>query len=121
MKNVFRFLGVIALVAAIGFSMIACGDSGGGGDWKGTWKNKVDPDDVLTIASDFSWTRTKGTNTSGTLSESQSDVYLIRTISGLGTAIIINDPEHQFSGQYKKGELVWNITSNTVDSGVFVK
>ncbi|WP_461256300.1 InlB B-repeat-containing protein [Treponema sp. R80B11-R83G3] len=31
MKNVFRFLGVIALVAVIGFSIVACGDGGGGG------------------------------------------------------------------------------------------
>jgi len=33
MKNVFKFLGIIALVAVIGFSMAACGgdDDGGGG------------------------------------------------------------------------------------------
>jgi hypothetical protein len=31
MKNVFKFLGIIALVAVIGFSMAACGDGDGGG------------------------------------------------------------------------------------------
>jgi hypothetical protein len=31
MKNVIRFLGIIALVAVIGFSFAACGDGGGGG------------------------------------------------------------------------------------------
>jgi hypothetical protein len=32
MKNTIKFFGVIALVAVIGFSMIACDDGGGGGD-----------------------------------------------------------------------------------------
>jgi len=32
MKNVFKVLGVIALVAIIGFSFVSCGDSGGGGE-----------------------------------------------------------------------------------------
>jgi len=34
MKNVFKVLGIIALAAVIGFSMVSCGgddDSGGGG------------------------------------------------------------------------------------------
>jgi len=31
MKNVLKIFGIIALVAAIGFSMIACGDKDGGG------------------------------------------------------------------------------------------
>jgi len=31
MKNLFKLLGIIAIVAVIGFSMIACGDDGGGG------------------------------------------------------------------------------------------
>ncbi|WP_461247712.1 hypothetical protein, partial [Treponema sp. R6D11] len=39
MKNFFKVLGVIALVAVIGFSMAACGsyddDSGGGGSLEG--------------------------------------------------------------------------------------
>jgi len=45
MKNFAKFLGIIALVAVIGFSMAACGgeeddNGGGGGDisWAGTWK-----------------------------------------------------------------------------------
>jgi len=31
MKNLFKVLGIVALVAIIGFSMAACGDGGGGG------------------------------------------------------------------------------------------
>jgi hypothetical protein len=47
MKNFFKFLGIIALVAVIGFSMAGCktddeesGDGGGGGssDFTGTWE-----------------------------------------------------------------------------------
>jgi hypothetical protein len=46
MKNFAKFLGIIALVAVIGFSMAACGgeedDNGGNGggsiSWAGTWK-----------------------------------------------------------------------------------
>jgi hypothetical protein len=41
MKNFLKFFGIIAIVAVIGFSMIACGgDSGGGGETGGktmTW------------------------------------------------------------------------------------
>jgi len=43
MKNVFKVLGIVALVAIVGFSMTACGDSddgggGGGSVSAGTWK-----------------------------------------------------------------------------------
>jgi len=44
MKNFAKFLGIIALVAVIGFSMTACGgdDNGGGGNisWAGTWQKE---------------------------------------------------------------------------------
>jgi hypothetical protein len=32
MKNTIKLIGIIALAAAIGFSMAACGDGAGGGD-----------------------------------------------------------------------------------------
>ena len=35
MKNVYKLLGIIALIAIIGFSMIACGDGAGGGSGGG--------------------------------------------------------------------------------------
>jgi len=42
MKNFWKILGIIALVAVIGFSMAACGgdddDDGGGSDPEGTWE-----------------------------------------------------------------------------------
>jgi hypothetical protein len=34
MKNKLKFLGIITLVAIIGFSMVACNDGGGGGEAK---------------------------------------------------------------------------------------
>ena len=40
MKNKFKLFGIIAMVAIIGFSMVSCGEPGGGGipsDLVGTW------------------------------------------------------------------------------------
>jgi hypothetical protein len=47
MKNTIKVLGIIAIVAVIGFSMVACGDNGGGPDYspdpsnpiKGIWSD----------------------------------------------------------------------------------
>jgi len=43
MKNLFKLLGIIALVAVIGFSMAACSDDDGGGEdsnpFIGTWRS----------------------------------------------------------------------------------
>jgi hypothetical protein len=39
MKNIFKFLGIIALVAVIGFSFAACSDGGGGGGGDGDGGN----------------------------------------------------------------------------------
>ena len=40
MKNLFKFFGIIAFVAAIGFSMAACDDnSGGGGENGENWSS----------------------------------------------------------------------------------
>jgi len=80
MKNVFKVFGIIALAAIVGFSMTACGGGGDGGDgggggtafatFSGTWKNDADATDILTIAANGTWTRTKGDDTEGTLSSS---------------------------------------------------
>jgi hypothetical protein len=37
MKNTIKFLGIIAIVAIIGFTMVACGGGGGGGSLNGTY------------------------------------------------------------------------------------
>jgi len=37
MRNIFKFLGLIAIVAVIGFSMAACSSGGGGGEGEGEW------------------------------------------------------------------------------------
>jgi hypothetical protein len=76
MKNVFKVLGIIALVAVIGFSMVSCksdDDDGGGGNssnWVGTWKmtessNGNIPTTVpyFTLNADKSWTVGNSINT----------------------------------------------------------
>jgi len=52
MKSVFKVLGIIALVAVIGFSMVSCDNDGGGGGIT------IDPSLIGT------WTNVKGGNTS---------------------------------------------------------
>jgi len=79
MKNLFKVLGIIALVAIVGFSMTACGDDGdpgggGGGDpgggggtdpnaWLvGSWES-TDGQITFTLAADGgAWTMTYPTN-----------------------------------------------------------
>jgi len=50
MKNTFRLIGIIALLAIIGFSMAACGDDGGGsakvGLYRSTKENIVEISDL---------------------------------------------------------------------------
>jgi hypothetical protein len=46
MKNVFKVLGIIALVAVIGFGLVSCGgddDDGGGGGNKVKWRDELCP------------------------------------------------------------------------------
>jgi hypothetical protein len=40
MRNFVKFLGIIALVAIIGFTMTACGGGGGGGNLNGTYSDE---------------------------------------------------------------------------------
>jgi hypothetical protein len=61
MKNVFKFLGIIALVAVIGFSMVSCGgdddDSGGGGGGGGKlrWRSELAYTDYGSDGSNGDW------------------------------------------------------------------
>jgi len=41
MKNVFKVLGIIALVAVIGFGVVSCNNGGGGGSGGGAWADLV--------------------------------------------------------------------------------
>jgi hypothetical protein len=78
MKNVFKILGVIALVAVIGFGVAACksddddddGDGGGGGlvpkELKGNWLRDTEGSErYLTFTDSKWWTNTDGFVTTG--------------------------------------------------------
>ena len=75
MKKVFRFLGIIAILAVIGFSMAACGgnddDSGGGGGSSGgntlSGTYYCSNGDYITFSSNGTWKgRYEGDSHSGT-------------------------------------------------------
>ena len=79
MKKVFRFLGIIAILAVIGFSMVACGgndddNSGGGGGGSsggntlsGTYYREGSSDVYITFSSNGTWNgRYAGDSRSGT-------------------------------------------------------
>jgi len=60
MRNFFKLFGVIALLAVMGFSMVACDDGNGGGGGNpfiGTW-NGVDPDGerIRLVVGSSTWT-----------------------------------------------------------------
>jgi len=103
MKNFFKFLGIIALVAVIGFSMAGCKEEdndGGGSSFDGTWKNDTDQSDTITI-NNPNWTRTKGDVQSGTLnyeSAESPDKPNIRNSGGdnIGTAQIVDGKLHWY-------------------------
>ena len=40
MKNTLKVLGIIAIVAVIGFSMVSCSDDDAGSSLNGTWEGK---------------------------------------------------------------------------------
>jgi len=74
MKNIVKLLGIIALVAVIGFSMVACGgDDDGGGDttdgakynWVGKWVNVDDQTDYIILNADKTWTFYEGEEIEG--------------------------------------------------------
>jgi len=66
MKRMFKFLGIITLVAVIGFSIIACGDGGGGGgndggkntttyDPTGIWDFTINGESVIVTVTGNNW------------------------------------------------------------------
>ena len=73
MKSFFKFLGVIVLVAAIGFSMVGCKDDGGGGgggggggiNWVGKWVKVDDSTEYLILKADKTWTSAEGQQNEG--------------------------------------------------------
>jgi len=119
MKNLFKthiapIVGIIALVAVVGFSMAACAeDEDVGSEFNGVWASRTDATDIITI-SNSSWVRTKGTHTAGTLDFFSSPSYA-PNIRYDGTKI--------GQAQLEDGVLYWYNTQNTTDfnSGNFVR
>ena len=61
MKNLNKFIGIIALLAVIGFSMAACDngttDNGGGNPFVGTWNGSDgDGDAIRLVVTSSTWT-----------------------------------------------------------------
>ncbi|MCL2190775.1 MAG: hypothetical protein FWB79_02170 [Treponema sp.] len=84
MKNGFKFLGIIAFVAIIGLSMVACdnptnGDNGGGGNHSGSGGGDTGGGGGATTGSIRVYNRTSGTIVRITL-HSQSTGALLQTI-----------------------------------------
>jgi hypothetical protein len=57
MKNVLKAFGIIAIVAVIGFSMVACGDSGGSGGGSGLVGGIWQETTTLVVTISFTATR----------------------------------------------------------------
>jgi len=72
MKNFYKFLGIIALVTVIGFSMMACeeDDDDGGTNFNGTWRKTENNINYTVTINGKDITITDGTHTfTGTVGE----------------------------------------------------
>jgi hypothetical protein len=90
MKNTFKLIGIIALVAVIGFSMAACGDDDGGGGGGGggiDFSVRNDSTETITNIKVFDWDRTIG----GSLGEKVGDAKY-----DSGTISIAHNVTHAF-------------------------
>ena len=93
MKNTFKVLGIIALFAVIGFSMVACGDnSGSGGENKinpfvGTWIKDGSGGSVKITVTDSAWTAYYNSNIycAGTYIYSESTATFTVTNKGMSS------------------------------------
>jgi hypothetical protein len=69
MKSLFRFLGIIALAAVIGFTMTACDDATGGGSdainplYYGTWVKS--PESITITADTIKWQKSNSGDSNG--------------------------------------------------------
>jgi len=122
MKNTIKLLGIIALLAIIGFSMVACSDDSSKSPFEGTWKNEFDDSDghnVLTYkftGDDFSCTYVwPGVNKSysGTFSYTNTTITFNRTVPNVeswtqnytitgNTLMLVRDPDGHFNGPFEK-------------------
>jgi len=112
MKNTFKVIGIIAMVALIGFSMVSCSDDsssgggGGGGDFdskiQGTWKGD-DANGTLTITKDSF----EGTPVGSSADSVASDI-LAKQMSAAGAMV----SGAKISLTVKDGKIVYTINGN---------
>jgi len=94
MKNTIKFLGIIALAAAIGFAFAACGDDNGdngssdpNNPFAGTWKNTSAG--ITLVCTNTNWTWTAGSDTfTGTYTRNGNDASFMVSGVGVGTATV---------------------------------
>jgi len=125
MKNTLKVLGIIAMVALIGFSMVSCSDdegSSGGASFDGTWKGKYDITDdnlnvlqsyeiTITIAKDAITIEGNGAKDEGTLGEVEETTtgysrdITITGIDGVAGSALINDDGDKLNVNLSKGNV----------------
>jgi hypothetical protein len=125
MKNVFKVLGIIALVAVIGFSMAACGgddDGGGGGgdkkaDLVGIWsKDGGNLELTVTVSPNSGTYRLSSTNTP------TDGIVTFDILSYNGTTVTTSDPDKykSFTAQIAGNKLTISGASSSFD-GTYTK
>jgi len=94
MKKTIKILGLIALVAVIGFAFAACGgDDGdnGGSDpnnpFVGTWKNTTEGITLVCTSTNWTW-NADGDTFTGTYSRQGNDASFMVSGVGVGTATV---------------------------------
>jgi len=93
MKNMIKLLGIIVLVATIGFGFTACGgdDDNGGSDpnnpFVGTWKNTSEGITLICTSTNWTWTADGDTFT-GTYTRNGNDASFMVSGVGVGTATV---------------------------------
>ena len=89
MKNTIKLLGIIALVAAIGFGFTACGgdDDDGDNPFVGTWKNTSEGITLVCTSTNWTWTADGDTFT-GTYTRKGNDASFMVSGVGVGTATV---------------------------------
>jgi len=123
MKNIFKLIGIIALVAVIGFSMFACGgdDSGGGtgdggddgsggtGDGGGAGTN-------ITIKGNFAYEGNNAKFYANQVSSSSSASVGLRSVAGLSSN------EKELEGKIEDGDIIFNLKGvyNTADNKFYL-
>ncbi|MDR0472123.1 MAG: hypothetical protein LBH43_00375 [Treponema sp.] len=97
MKNTIKWLGIIALVAVIGFTMVSCdngnGGSGSTGGLSGTWRGTIQGATATVTITSSGWTFTaSGLSDRGTYTMDGITARLFSTVYSMetGTAVLLD-------------------------------